>query len=159
MSGTRAGPPPLEPFGLVLHHDGSWTHEGQPIRHAGLRQRFDRAVRYLPDEGVYVVQIGSYRGQIEVEEAAFFVRDVDLARARLRLSDGSEAPLEPRSVRPSPHDGALLCTVKRELDARGLPARFGLAPHAELLQAVEAGEGGPRLFAGGAWHALSGLRE
>jgi len=151
------GPPPLRPFGLVLHHDGSWTHEGLPIRHPGLRRRFDRAVRYLPEEGVYVVQVGRYRGQIEVEEAAFFVRDLDLATGRVHLSDGSEAPLEPASLRLSPRDGALLCTVKRELVPGGLPARFRQAVHAELLAAVEEERGGLGLRAGGAWHALPPL--
>ena len=34
-------PPPLRPFGLVLHHDGSWSHEGVPIRNARLRTAFD----------------------------------------------------------------------------------------------------------------------
>ena len=29
------GPPPLRPFGLVLHHDGRWTHEGIPIQNDG----------------------------------------------------------------------------------------------------------------------------
>jgi hypothetical protein len=159
VSPDRAATPPLHPFGLVLHHDGSWSHEGQPIRHERLRRRFDRAVRYLPGEGVYVVQVGRYRGQIEVEEAAFFVREVDLARALLRLSDGSQAPLEPETLRLSPRDGALLATVKRGLAPGGLPARFQPAAHAELLEAVEIGNGGPRLFAAGAWHALPGLRE
>ena len=37
-----AGAPPLRPFGLLLHADGSWTHQGIPIRHARLRAAFDR---------------------------------------------------------------------------------------------------------------------
>ena len=32
-----AGPPPLRPFGLVLHHDGRFTHEGEPILNRRLR--------------------------------------------------------------------------------------------------------------------------
>ena len=73
--GEIAGPPPLRPFGLVLHHDGSWTHEGQPILNRRIREKFDGSVRYLPEQGKYVVQIGRFRGEIEVEEAGFFVRD------------------------------------------------------------------------------------
>nr|NIW35710.1 hypothetical protein [Gemmatimonadota bacterium] len=42
---------PLRPFGLVLHHDGRWTHEGQPILNRKIREVFDRSVRFLPDEG------------------------------------------------------------------------------------------------------------
>jgi hypothetical protein len=144
VSGPAPGPPPLRPFGLRLHHDGRWSHEGQPIRHVRLRAAFDRSVRFLPEEGAggkYVVQLGRFRGEIEVEEAAFFVREVDLASGTLRLSDGTREALDPASLRVSLRDGALLCTVKRDLAPGGLPARFLPGPQSELLQAVE--EAGP----------------
>ncbi len=139
------GPPPLRPFGLVLHHDGRWTHEGGAIRNPRLRAAFDRGVRFLPAEGVYVVQLGRFRGQIEVEEAAFFVRAFDPATGGIALSDRSEERLVPESLRVSPRDGALLCLVKRELVAEGLLARFSHAAQAQLLCAVEESEAGPRL--------------
>ena len=134
---SRPGPPPLAPFGLVLHHDGSWTHEGEPIVNRRLRERFDRAVRYLPDERKYVVQIGRFRGEIEVEEAGFFVRIFDPASGGIDLSDGTLERLDVASLRVSPRDGALLCTVKRDLVPEGLPARFHHAAHAELLNALD----------------------
>lgn len=148
-AGGREGPPPLRPFGLVLHHDGRWTHEGQPIRNRRIREKFDRSVRYLPEEGKYVVQVGRYRGEIEVEEAGFFVRDLDLARGEVILSDGSREGLDLKSLRVSVRDGAILCTVKRELLAGGLPARFLHAAQAELLGAVEESVEGPVLGLGG----------
>jgi hypothetical protein len=143
------GPPPLRPFGLVLHHDGRWSHEGAPILNARLRAAFDRGVRFLPAEGVYVVQLGRFRGQIEVEEAAFFVRSFDPASGAITLSDRSEERLAPESLHGSPRDGALLCRVKRELAADGLLARFSHAAQAQLLCAVEESEAGPRLRIGG----------
>jgi hypothetical protein len=152
-----SGPPPLRPFGLVLHRDGRWTHEGVPLRNRRLREAFDRGVRYLPQERCYVVQLGRFRGQIEVEEAAFFVRDFDAETGSVLLSDGSAEPLEPASLRLSPHDGALLCRVKRELAEGGLLARFTHAAQAELLHAVEPGEGGPCLRLGGALRPLPDL--
>lgn len=140
MSAEPSGgrPPPLAPFGLVLRHDGSWTHDGQPITNTRLRERFDRAVRYLPDEDAYVVQIGRFRGQIEIEEAGFFVRSFDPETGVVALSDGSRELLEVSSLSLSDRDGALLCRVKRALRPEGLPARFHHAAHAELLHAVEA---------------------
>ena len=132
-----SGPPPLEPFGLVLHHDGSWTHEGQPVLNRRMRERFDRGVRYLPEEAKYVVQIGRFRGQIELEEAGFFVRLFDPDTGAVHLSDGSSEPLEVESLRVSERDGALLCVVKRDLVSAGLPARFHHAAHAELMNAVD----------------------
>jgi hypothetical protein len=148
----RTGPPPLRPFGLVLHHDGRWTHEGVPIRNARLRAAFDRGVRFLPDEGPsgkYVVQLGRFRGEIEPEEAAFFVRGFDPETGALSLSDGSQERLDVASLSVSPRDGALLCRVKRALAPGGLPARFQHAAHAELLNAVVEEAGGAGLRLGG----------
>ncbi len=137
MSAAPAGPPPLRPFGLVLHHDGRWTHEGVPILNQKLRAAFDRGVRYLPAEGVYVVTLGRFRAQIELEEAGFFVREFDASKGEIALSDRSREPLEVASLRSSKRDGALLCTVKRELRRDGLPARFFPAAQALLLGAVD----------------------
>jgi hypothetical protein len=142
---AASGPPPLRPFGLVLHHDGHWTHEGVPITHPRLRAAFDRSVRFLPSEGVFVVQLGRFRGQIEVEEAGFFVRSFDAASGRIALSDGSEEPLAAGSLHVSARDGAFLCRVKFDLSAPGLLARFGHAAQAELLAAVEERAGQARL--------------
>lgn len=144
------GPPPLEPFGLILHHDGRWSHEGQPILHDRLRQHFDRHVVYLPEEGKYVVTLKHFRGEIIVEETAFFVREIDLETGRLRLSDRSEEVLDPGSLHISAVDGAVLCRVKRELaPPDGLPARFDHGAHAELLLALEERNGNWRLRLGG----------
>ena len=139
------GPPPLRPFGLVLHHDGRWSHEGQPIRNRRLREHFDRAVVYLPEEAKYVVTLRHFRGEIEVEEAGFFVRAIDLERGLVQLSDRTEEPLDVGSLRTSPRDGALLCTVKRSLEPGGLAARFLHSAQAELLQAAEDTPDGPVL--------------
>jgi len=151
------GPPPLRPFGLVLHHDGSWTHEGVPLRNRRLRAAFDRGVRYLPEQSVYVVQLGRYRGQIEVEEAAFFVREFDAESGRLRLSDGGVESLAPATLSVSPRDGAFLCAVKRDLAPAGLPARFSQSSQAELLLAVEDTTQGPRLRLAGQLHAMPAI--
>jgi hypothetical protein len=138
MRTDAVGPPPLRTFGLVLHHDGSWSHEGIPFRNRRLIEKFDRSVRYLPGEGgVHVVQVGHFRGLIEVEEAAFFVREVDLDTGKVRLSDGSEESLEIAGLSTSQRDGALLCRVKRDLEPAGLPARFSHSAQAEFMNAVD----------------------
>ncbi|MEE8581911.1 MAG: hypothetical protein V3T33_10015 [Myxococcota bacterium] len=151
------GPPPLAPFGLELHHDGSWSHEGQPIRNRKLRQAFDRSVRYLPGEGKFVVQLGRFRAEIEVEEAAFFVRSVDPEAGTIRLSDGGDELLEVPTLHRSSRDGAWLCRVKRGLLAEGLVARFSHAAHAELLAGVEQEDSGPVLHLAGQRYELGGL--
>ncbi len=145
----RTGPPPLHPFGLRLHHDGRWTHEGMPFLNRKLRAAFDRSVRYLPEEDKYVVQLRHFRGEIEVEEAAFFVRMFDADNGSIALSDGSEEPLDVSSLVASPNDAALLCRVKRQLAAEGLLARFQQAAQAQLLLAVEETAEGYGLRCGG----------
>jgi len=141
-AGSRRGPPPLAPFGLVLRHDGSWTHEGQPLRNRKLRALFDRSVRYLPEEGKFVVQVQQYRGEIAVEEAGFFVRAFDPAVGGISLSDGGEERLDVSTLCTSERDGALLCRVKRGLAHGGLLARFHHAAQAEFMNAVEASDEG-----------------
>lgn len=132
------GPPPLRPFGLVLHHDGRFTHEGEPIRNRRLREHFERNVHYLPDEEKFVVRLQHFRGEVEVEEAGFFVRDVDFASGEVLLSDGERDVLDLESLEVSPIDGALCCRVKRALAPAGLLARFTHGAQAELLDAVVA---------------------
>ena len=134
----RGGPPPLRSLGLVLHRDGRFLHEGQPVTNRRLLAAFDRGVRWLPAEGKYVVTLGHFRGQVDVEEAGFFVRGVDLAKGSIALSDGTQDRLEAASLRASALDpDVLLCTVKRDLTPFGVPARFLRSAQAELLAAVE----------------------
>jgi hypothetical protein len=140
-----------------LHHDGSWTHEGHPIQHAKLRAHFDRSVVYLPGERKYVVTLRQFRGEITVEEAAFFVRAFEPGTARIALSDRSEEVLDPGTLSVSPIDGALLCRVKRALLPEGLLARFSHAAQADLLHAVDAASSGMRLRVGGEWYPLPEL--
>ena len=154
-SGSGSGPPPLRPFGLVLHRNGVWSHEGQPILNRRLRERFDRSVVYLPDEQGYIVKVGHFRGLIEVEETGFFVRAVDLVRGEVALSDGTCEPLEVSTLSLSPSDGALVARVKRSLDARGLPARFFHGPQAEFLSAVDfSASGEVGILMAGQWVGL-----
>jgi hypothetical protein len=148
-STRRTDPPPLAPFGLVLHHDGRWSHEGQPILNTRLREHFDRSVKYLPDERKFVVTLRHFRGEIVVEEAAFFVRAVELTTGEIALSDGTREPLDVASLHLSPRDGALLCRVKRELAPEGLLARFTQGAQAELLAAIEPDGAGYALVLGG----------
>ena len=148
------GPPPLKPFGLVLCHDGVFLHEREPIRNKKLRAHLDRSVAYLPEEDKFIVRLGHFRGQIEVEEAGFFVRAFDAETGRICLSDGSEELLDVASLSESPMDGALLCRIKRSLRTEGLLARFSHSAHADLLHAAEPDGDAFALQIGGERHPL-----
>jgi hypothetical protein len=157
VTGATPGPPPLSPSGLRLHHDGRWSHDGEPIRNRRLREHFDRSVVYLPELAKFVVTLRHFRGEVEVEESAFFVRSFDPATGLLGLSDRSEEALDPGTLSLSPLDGALLCRVKRALAPGGLLARFVGSAHAELMQAVEEHDGALVLLVAGAPRRLPTL--
>ena len=114
-------------------------------------------MRFLPEEGKYVVKIGRFRGEIELQEAGFFVREFDLESGEIRLSDRSVELLEVDTLSVSPIDGALLCQVKRNLDPSGLLARFTQAAQAELLIAVEKDGDSLTLELAGTRHTLPDL--
>ncbi len=132
-----AGPPPLRPFGLVLHHDGRFSHEGAPIANRRLREHFERSVEYLPAEGKFIVRLRQFRGELAVEEAGFFVRSLDPETGEIALSDGTKELLDASTLSLSPIDGAILCRIKRDSIEGGLLARFSHSTQAEFLQRVE----------------------
>jgi hypothetical protein len=129
LAGDSLGPPPLKPFGLKLHHDGRFSHEGQPIAHQRLREHFDRS--------------------IEVQEAAFFVRVIDMTTGKLGLSDGSSETLDVSTLSTSPIDGALLCRIKYDMADAGLHARFTHSAQADFMQAIEESDSGYVVSIGG----------
>jgi hypothetical protein len=102
-----------------------------------LREHFDRSVEYLPEEEEYIVRLKHFRGQVEIQEAGFFVRSIDLASGEIALSDGSRERLDVATLSASSIDGALLCRIKRDRVSGGLPARFSHSAQAEFSQAIE----------------------
>ncbi|HEB91148.1 MAG TPA: hypothetical protein ENI85_16360 [Deltaproteobacteria bacterium] len=148
MSGDT-GPPPLRPFGLVLHHDGRFSHEGFPIANRRLREHFERSVEYLSAERKFIVRLRHFRGEIEVEEAGFFVRSIDLETGGIGLSDGRHEILDASTLSLSPIDGAILCRIRCDTLAGGLLARFSHSTQAEFLQAIEDREDGLHVIIGG----------
>ena len=117
-------------------------HEGQRVTHPGLYRAFLRGVRFAAEEGVFVVQLGHFRGQIEVEDTPWWVILYDAERGEIELTDRTREPLAVETLECDP-DGALRCTVKSRFSAR-----FTRAGQAELLHAVEESADGWVLRAG-----------
>lgn len=128
-----------------------FRHEGQLVTHPRLHQVLLRGVRFLDEEGVFVVQVGPYRGQIEVEDTPFWVVTYDPESGEIELTDRSSERLEAQTLSLDP-DEALRCRVKGRF-----PARFTLAGQAHLLDALELRGGTPWLRQGGDWVCLSQL--
>ncbi len=100
------------------------------MRNVRLQRAFRRGVRFLAAEGVWVVQIGRFRGAIEVEDTALFVDLYESESGALLISDGSREPLRVETLEAGA-DAVLYCSV------RGLRARFTHSAQAELLAHVE----------------------
>jgi len=101
------------------------------VTHSRLARAFRRGVRFAEAEHTFVVQVGPFRGWLDVEDTAFFVDGYDQRTGELALSDETREPLDAASLRADP-DGVLRCTVKSRF-----PARFTREAQAELFDAVE----------------------
>ena len=102
------------------------------VTHPRLARAFRRGVRWADAERTFVVQVGRFRGWLDVEDTAYFVDAWDERTGQLTLSDESREPLAAATLTTDP-DGVLRCTVKSRF-----PARFTRAAQAELLDAIEA---------------------
>ena len=91
------------------------------------------------------MQLGRFRGEIELEEAGFFVRSTDPPSGTIVLSDRTTETFDPASLHRSRLDDAWLCRVKRDLVPEGLAARFTQSAWAQLLEALEETEEGVAL--------------
>lgn len=90
-----------------------------------------------------MVQLGRFRGRIDVEDTPFWAVAYDPDTGELELTDGSAEPVAAHTLRLDP-DGALRCAVKRGR----FPARFTRAGQSHLLHAIDRVDGALRLRAG-----------
>jgi hypothetical protein len=132
----------------VLRRDGSFWHEGVRVTHPRLHAAFRAGVRWAEAERTFVVQLGHFRGWLDVEDTAFFVDAYDAGTGELELSDRGRERLDPATLRADP-DGALRCTVKSRFDAR-----FTRAAQEQLADALEADGDALFLVVGGTRHRV-----
>ncbi len=122
------------------------------VRHdPRLYRAFLRGVAFDEAEEVFVVRLGHFRGQIEVEDTAWWVVSYDAPSGSVTLTDGSAEPLSIGSLTIDPDD-ALRCTVKR-----CFPARFTRAGQAHLLDCLDEQRGALVLRVGDTWQPLPPL--
>jgi uncharacterized protein len=133
--------------GLSLDAEGRFLHRGEPITHARTLEVLWRSFRREPD-GRYAVSIGREAGYVTIEAAPYAVQAVVPAPngVRLRLSDGTEEPLDPATLSLGA-DGVLRCTVKRDHPARF--TRAGQLALGALLQEDPPGSGAFTLLVNG----------
>jgi hypothetical protein len=128
---------------LRLDAEGRFLHDGAPVDHPKLAAALHTWIARHPDDGRYILTNGYDWTYFTVDDVPFFVRSIKAVDGDviLVLSDATEEPLDPATVRVGPR-GDLYLQVKR--DAKGGPfdakmTRFAQTQLAEFLS-EEGGE-------------------
>ncbi len=128
-----------EESGLAIDEEGRFLHRGEPITHRRTLEVLWRSLERAGD-GRYQVRVGRESAWVRLADAPYAVRGVAGDPPRLTLSDGTEEPLRPETLRLG-RDGVLRCLVKG--DHR---ARFGRAAQVALGLAMEEDPASPSGF-------------
>jgi hypothetical protein len=129
----------------------SFEHEGQRVTHARLHAALLRGVRFSDEEGCFLVQIGRFRGAIEVEDVPWWVVSYDADSGLLATTDGACEELDVATL-AADADLVLRCRVKGRF-----AARFTRGAQAELLAQVRAGAAGVEVRVGDRWRLAPAL--
>lgn len=90
----------LRTSGIRIDRQGQFIHEGEPVRHEGMRRAFLRWLDRLPD-GRYVLRLDAKRyAYLEVEDTPLLATSLRWQgdRALLGLNDGQEEALDPTTL-------------------------------------------------------------
>jgi hypothetical protein len=148
---ASADSPPLRPTGIILRRDMTFWHEGVKVTHPKLYAAFLRGVDFAEEEGVFVVRVGHFRGQIEVEDTPYWVVAYDPGSGTIELTDRTEEPLRVETLSVDP-DEVFRCTVKSRF-----PARFTRQGQAHLLDNLEVRGDETVVRCGDAWTPAPGI--
>lgn len=110
---------------IRLDAEGRFFHDGQLVEHPKLAAALHTWIGRHPDDGRYILTNGYDWTYFTVDDVPFFVRAVraDDGDAVLALSDGTEEPLDPSTVREGPQ-GELYLEVKASAPGGPFEAKF-----------------------------------
>jgi len=129
----------LRRSGIRLDREGRFWHEGEEIRHAGLRRALLRWMDRL-DDGRPILRLDEHRyAYVDVEDTPLLAVSArwDGDRVLLTLNDRSEEELAYASLRVGEGD-ALYCMVR----GGRLEARLTTAAQQVVAERIAEGEGG-----------------
>ncbi len=117
---------------IKLHANGAWTHEGMDFENKKIIKLFSRSIART-DGGTWVLDIPPFTYPIEVEDAAFFVEQLESGEdtIKLHLSDETEEELDIHSLDYQP-GGRLYCKIKNG----EFKARFKKSAYYKLLDSA-----------------------
>jgi hypothetical protein len=132
----------LRRSGIRVDRDGQLIHEGEVIRHEGLRRALFRWLDRL-DDGRYVLRLDAQRfAYLDVDDTPLVVRALRLdgAAVSLQLSDSSEEALDPTTLTVD-DQGILRCWVR----GGRIEARLATSAAAVLAERISDTPQGPAL--------------
>jgi len=135
----------LRRSGFRIDRDGELRHEGEMVRHEGLRQALFRWLDRLPD-GRFVLRLDAERfAYIDVEDTPLVARAarIDGASILVALSDGTEERLDPATLNVD-QAGGLRCRVR----GGRLEARLTTSAAVVVAELIEDRPEGPLLRLG-----------
>ena len=163
---ARGGPPPVDRWnpehcghsGMRISRDGSWFHEGRPIKRPAMVRLFASVLRREPD-GSHVLVTPAEKLTIDVEATAFRATQMTMAgegEARqigLTLDSGDAlivGPEHPLSIVEAAEGPSPRVAVRF-----GLEAELTRPLYYELAEiALAEGHNPPGIWSGGVFHSL-----
>jgi len=134
----------LRRSGIRIDRDGQFIHEGEPVRHQGLREALFRWLDRL-DDGRYILRLDERRfAYVDVDDTPLVVRALRVApdgTVALQLSDGAEEPLDPTTLTID-GEGVLRCWVR----GGRIEARLATSAAAALAERITETSQGPALL-------------
>lgn len=135
-----------EDSGLRLDRQLHWWHDDVLIEHPRIIEVFNCGLQ-VEEDGRYVLRVGNDWASVQVEDAAYEVRTVDVSegdRVSVRLSDRTAELLDASSLGEDA-EGVLTCRVK----AGRAKARFSRDAQFQLGELLEEEQGRLVLAVGG----------
>ncbi|MBX3260194.1 MAG: hypothetical protein KIS78_25935 [Labilithrix sp.] len=138
---------------LRLDGEGRFLHDDVPVEHPKLAAALHTWIARHPDDGRFILTNGYDWTYFTVEDVPFFVRNVRVedggaepaaGDAILVLSDGSEEPLDPSTVRVGPR-GDLYLTVKHAAEGGPFDAKMTRFAQTQLAPFLSEERGTPVL--------------
>lgn len=143
----------LRQSGIRIDREGRFWHEGETVRHEGLRQALFRWLdRLPPPDGRYVLRLDERRfAYLDVEDTPLVATSLRWsgAEAWLGLNDGDEEPLAPETLTVD-DAGVLRCRVRRGHAEPTIEVRLATSAASTLAERMTNGPDGPHLEMDGA---------
>ena len=105
---------------IRLDGEGRFFHDQAPVEHPKLAQALHTWIARHPDDGRYILTNGYDWTYFVVDDVPFFVRSVrnEGGDAILVLSDGTEEPLDPSTLRANERGELYLVVKKGDADKK-----------------------------------------